>query len=80
MWIVHCQVRSEKKREQNSEYYARKKKCTGIRSMREADSGNSKAAERASNLFLEGVDIDASRESVIDHISNTFNVNMIKLS
>ena len=72
--------RSEKKHEKNSEYYARKKPTfTGIRGVRKADSGNFKAAERVSDLFLRGVNIDASKESVIDYVLNTFNVNMINI-
>ena len=47
--------------------------------MREADNGTFKAAERVTDLFLGGVDIDASKESVIDYVLNIFDVNMIDI-
>ena len=71
----------KKIRETNSVNYARNNPTfIGIRFVREADSGNFKAAERVSDLFLEGVDIDASRKSNIDYVLNTFYINMINLS
>ena len=69
--------RNEKKRENNVQ---KKAVFTAIRGSRETGGGNFKAAERLVDLFLGGVDRDASSESIKEYILNTFNVDIVDIA